>query len=191
MPRPALAPAALLPKALLALLVLGALALAGCTDPAPDGPALSKPRSTAFRVGDRLPETNEAGAVGALEAPIARGSAAYARLVRCDDEGIVFKDEEKTGADRMMTPRLRGRLLDLAERVEERWPDVTLRVTETWDEEREHGKGSVHYEGRAADLTTSDLDPRKLGWLAKLAVDAGFDWVFYEDETHVHVSVKR
>jgi hypothetical protein len=184
MSRPALA---LRSKALL----LGTLALAACTDPAPDGPSLSKPRSAAFRVGDRIPEGTESSVVGALEAPVVRGSPAYARLVRCEDERILFKDEEKTGADRMMTTRLRVRLLDLAERVEERWPDVTLRVTETWDEEREHGKSSVHYEGRAADLTTSDLDPRKLGWLAKLAVDAGFDWVFYEDETHVHVSVRR
>ena len=172
-------------------LLLGMLALAGCTDVPPDGPSLSKPRSAAFRVGDRIPECNEAAAVGALEAPVLRGTPAYGRLVRCEDERIVFKDEEKTGADRMMTRRLRGRLLDLADRVEERWPELTLRVTETWDEEREHGRASVHYEGRAADLTTSDIDPRKLGWLAKLAVDAGFDWVFYEDETHVHVSVRR
>jgi hypothetical protein len=184
MPRPALAPVA-------KVLLLGTLALTACTEPAPDGPALSKPRTVALRIGDRIPEGTEASVVGALETPVVRGSPAYARLVRCDDERVLFKDEEKSGADRMMTPRLRARLLDLAERVEERWPEVTLRVTETWDEEREHGRTSLHYEGRAADLTTSDLDPRKLGWLAKLAVDAGFDWVFYEDETHVHVSVRR
>jgi hypothetical protein len=90
-----------------------------------------------------------------------------------------------------MTPRLRQKLVDLSRRVRQTWPKVELRVTEAWDDRREHGHESVHYEGRAADITTSDQDPKKLGPLAALAVQAGFDWVYYEDATHVHVSVKR
>jgi len=91
----------------------------------------------------------------------------------------------------MMTARLRRDLLQLSKLVAQTWPKLELRVTEAWDDRREHGPGSVHYEGRAADITTSDQDPGKLGTLAALAVRAGFDWVFYENVVHVHVSVKR
>jgi hypothetical protein len=142
-------------------------------------------------LGQRVPDTAEALVVGALETPVTRGTPAFARLVRYERPGVVFKDEEGTSADRMMTPRLRDRLARLAALVPKEWPALTLRVTEAWDDGREHGSASIHYEGRAADITTSDLDASKLGRLARLSVDAGFGWVFYESPSHVHVSVAR
>ena len=108
-----------------------------------------------------------------------------------NDIDIVFKDEEGTGADRMMTRRLRARLARLARLVSTEWPGLRLRVTEAWDERREHGDRSVHYEGRAADITTSDANPAKLGRLGWLAHEAELEWVLYEDPSHVHVSVQR
>ncbi|HEY4118264.1 MAG TPA: hypothetical protein VGM56_10425 [Byssovorax sp.] len=163
---------------------------AGCAQRADEAPDLSKPRAV-FHVGEHVPEITEREASGPIARDVARGTPAFSRLVKCTDPRIVFKDEEHTGADRMMTPALRDRLERLAALVPMRWPGVSLRVTEAWDEDHEHGSASLHYEGRAADLTTSDVDPEKLAPLAELAVAAGFSWVFFEDASHVHASVRR
>lgn len=177
----------------LALLI--ALGLLGCDqlrglDKA-DGDSLVKRNRSQLALGERIPNDTEARIVGSADEPIARSSSSFKTLVLCEDCPFVFKNEEKNESDRMMTPRLRRDLLQLSKLVGQTWPKLELRVTEAWDDRREHGPGSVHYEGRAADITTSDQDPAKLGTLAALAVRAGFDWVFYENAAHVHVSVKR
>jgi hypothetical protein len=175
--------------------VLFALAALGCDELArldgAAGDSLAKRNRTQLALGERMPNEVEARVVGAADEPIARASGGFKTLVACEDCPFVFKDEERNQSDRMMTPRLRRNLVQLSKLVSQTWPKLELRVTEAWDDRREHGAGSVHYEGRAADITTSDQDPAKLGTLAALAVRAGFDWVFYENATHVHVSVKR
>jgi hypothetical protein len=155
-------------------------------------PSLSKAQTVPrqFSVGDSFPKRSEAAVSGRLQAPVTRRDHGFRKLVESRDTRIVFKNEEKSGADRVMTRALSKRLSDLARRVEREWPGVQLRVTEAWDEEREHGKRSLHYAGRAADVTTTDLDSNKLGRLASLAVESRFDWVYYENRSPVHVSVK-
>jgi hypothetical protein len=165
---------------------------AGCRD-AGDAPTLSRGREAprdVFRVGDYAPARPEIEVVGGADKPIRRRSRDYARLVECRHDSVVFKDEEKNGADRRMSRRAHERLHALARLVEREWPGKKPRVTEAWDEETEHGDRSLHYEGRALDITVSDLDTSKLGRLSALARAAGFDWVYFEDATHVHVSTR-
>ena len=150
-----------------------------------------------LEIGDKVPNKAEKEAVGAGTTKIIRDSDEFKKLVKNENSDIVFKDEEGTGADRMMTSKLKSSLDKLAELVKKEgesnasWKSVKLRVTEAWDEDNEHSANSLHYEARAADITTSDRDKKKLGRLGRLAVDAEFGWVLYEDSSHVHVSVSK
>lgn len=140
-------------------------------------------------LGEFVPNRSERDVVGAATTRIVRGTPEFAALVQNNNPDIVFKDEEHTGADRMMTSKLKSKVDRLATLVRSEWPGLKLRVTEAWDEDMEHGANSVHYEARAVDITTSDQDSTKLGRLGRLAVNAGFEWVFYENEVHIHASV--
>jgi hypothetical protein len=148
------------------------------------------PRPDDFVLDQREPDREENEVCGPIGDTVSRHDEAFGRLIENRSALVVFKEEEGTSADRMMTPRLAECIERLAGRVADEWPGAQLRVTEAWDEDMEHREGSLHYEGRAADLTTTDRDKRKYGRLARMAVESGFDFVWYEDELHVHASVR-
>jgi hypothetical protein len=153
-----------------------------------DDPEARSDRGLVLALGERVPAQSEASAVGSFRGQVPRDSL---KLVKNLNADIVFANDEGDDDDRYMTPRLKEKTDLLAGLVMQEWPGVRLRVTDAWDEGAGHSSTSRHYEGRAVDLTTYPKDRSKLGRLCGLAVQAGYDWVFYENDQHIHASVIR
>jgi hypothetical protein len=144
-----------------------------------------------FTLHQKFPDEPEAAASGPFQAAIKRGTPEFKALVKNVNPDIIFKNEEGKDDDQIMTSKLSARVDALAVLVKQEFPGLKLRVTEAWDDSTIHAPTSRHLEGRAVDITTSDVDRHKLGRLAGLAAEAGFDWVFFENDLHVHASVKK
>jgi hypothetical protein len=130
-----------------------------------------------------------------------RGSCGYNQLVGLLDSTLVFKREENPPYDTediLMHPAMIGPLAHLNQLVQSEWGGAyQLRVTDAYDSLLEHDppeskpatRYSLHYEGRAIDLTLWPVDQNNYGRLCALAHCAGFDWVL-DEGTHCHASIQ-
>ena len=121
-----------------------------------------------------------------------------------NDLGATSRDErDHQDEDYLMDPNAAAAVTALAALVANEWvdpisgePAVRVRITESYDSLIEHSPRSTHYQGRAIDLTLSPIpaaagEERRYwyGRLARLSECAGFDWVLFENQFHVHASV--
>ncbi|CAH0394153.1 unnamed protein product [Bemisia tabaci] len=95
-----------------------------------------------------------------------------------------------TERERERFARLKEKLNILAISVANQWEGVRLTVKRGWTERNDLDPTDLHYEGRAVDIRTSVWNSSHMGLLARLAVEAKFDWVHYERKGYVHCSVK-
>lgn len=113
---------------------------------------------------------------------------------------IIFKREEQpeyAEEDIFVHPSMLKPLDNLVTLVEQEWDgQIQLRITDAYDSLLEHDlsqadpdrKASLHFEGRAVDLTTWPIDPNLYPRLCSLAHCAGFDWVHNEGD-HCHAAI--
>lgn len=127
---------------------------------------------------------------------------------------VVFKDEElwtsrynknkfikknKTlddYTDHYMSPTLVEKVNELAKKIKTLNPRLILRITDAFDNNLEHrlsGYHSLHYTGRAVDLTLYDTYLNKirsdlLPLLFDLCAKTPFEYVYYHKNSHIHVS---
>ncbi|AIY66702.1 hypothetical protein [Pseudoalteromonas piratica] len=142
-----------------------------------------------LKKGQRWPQSSEIKSSGEARQTLS-GSSLRDCMNKSANNLPVFKFEEGNFTDVQASEKLCAAIMDLNKLVMKEWPGKTLRVTEAYDQDGEHAKFSLHNEGRAADMTVSDRDLKKLGRLGFLATKAGFSWVYYE-HNHIHASVKR
>ncbi len=161
---------------------------------APDLFTPVRPAPASFPPDSNLPPGKEAKTSGAIDL---KSFDPVRDLVRFDDPRVWFEsdhDTDDTEDDHQVYWAAEIPLKRLVNLVEKN--GGKLQVQEAYrpasPERKIHLENSLHREGRAIDLTSENMS---LSELAKLAWQAGFDYVLYEVPArggpHLHCSVKR
>ncbi len=142
--------------------------------------------------GQKYPNGKETDYIGNTTMCVSKTS--LTSMAYCNNS-YCFKFEEGDLSDCYMTDRLKSKVERLGSLVDLEWDgECRILITEAWDDRNEHSDLSSHYEGRAVDIVVIDDFGNRLnnkyGRLGGLAIEAGFDWVWYEGN-HIHASVKK
>ncbi|GFU54354.1 tiggy-winkle hedgehog protein [Nephila pilipes] len=178
---------------LIATIVLQTIILTSACGPAVVGKRKRPRTGNPLVFKEHVPSSSECSnsASGPAQRKIKKNDPAFRNLVVNYSEDIIFKNDKVNASDRVMNSRLKKLLDNLSIMVMNTFKGVKLRVVKAWDEDNLNASTeNLHSEGRAVDITTSDIDRSKYGKLGRLAYEAGFDFVYYESRSYVHCSVK-
>eukprot|EP00041_Stephanoeca_diplocostata_P034043 m.1141963 g.1141963 ORF g.1141963 m.1141963 type:complete len:1660 (+) comp24452_c1_seq1:322-5301(+) len=151
-------------------------------------------------VGSMIPESNETVASGPVRLAVMPGSSPYNALTLSNVAGVSYGPNTSESFPELMTTRLDEKLRALAQAVagNTQFTSVaaTLRVTQAYTIAQSGAAVTYFNEGRAALLQLSACSDAPAcagqtlnGLLARLAVQAGFDFVHYSSVDTVYVSV--
>jgi hypothetical protein len=152
----------------------------------------------ALAFGQRVPDVSEEEASGAIFDFVRPGCPSYADLVTLQASAtLAFASSTATSTPNRMSSRLARALQTLASTVRTSFGGearlLVLRAYET--PPAVASTATLHHEGRAADLDVANVPASfqgdALARLGSLAVQAGFDYVAYDQEGHISVSVIR
>jgi len=170
------------------------------------------PSSDDYKIGMKFPNNSEKNASGELDIKIYPQSYEfYSSLEYYENKDALFKGDAipklndhnknayifsspKTNPAHYYHPSIIEKLNTLVQLLKERDEYLKLRITSGLGLAEKHSPNSLHYQGRAVDLTLYDMYSHRRAYesyslLCELAILAGFDWVYYEDKYHIHASV--
>jgi len=168
-----------------------------------------------IKIGSHYPDLSEREACGQGNFRIKPFSYRfYTNMIYYDHPSIIFKGDitpeysannhdnktfsnPKNNYNHYIHPKLISPLEELARLIKEYDPELRLRVTSAYRnwEVWYHYYNSLHHVGRAVDVTLYDIKdnliPREAhSLLYNFSIKAGFDWVYFEDKYHFHLSIK-
>ncbi len=170
-----------------------------------------------LKAGSRYPDIRETYAVKVSSVEIyKRDSYEFNTfLIKYPYDNISFKNEEgwtsvynrnpeiwinpliDDDSDYYMTPLLAEKVNELQNKLENMSQRFIIRITDAYDYNLEHKRSyyrSLHYTGRAADITIYDTyrcmtRVDLLPLLYMMCKEVGFDFILYHKGSHIHASV--